>query len=80
MKIKYLPQTDTMFIHLKDGVSDNVVDLTEDIAMLVDKDDQPLVIEIYKDASKHVDLAHIEIEGMKVQLDIQAKPAQEAAG
>ncbi|NJN62182.1 MAG: DUF2283 domain-containing protein [Coleofasciculaceae cyanobacterium RL_1_1] len=69
MKIHYYPETDTLSIELKSGVSDRTEEVSEDVTIDFDATGQVLSLDIDL-ASEKVDLGSIEIVGLLERLAV----------
>jgi uncharacterized protein YuzE len=72
MRLSYHPDTDSLYIHLKEKPGADVVELSRDVVVDVDEDGVPVGIDIDANASKVVDLSRIEIEGLNVSLGLES--------
>lgn len=71
MKVRYHPDTDSVVIHLKDGVEGVVgeimgEDLNENVVLHRDDAGTLYEIEVVGSASKVFDLSRLEVEGLPV--------------
>jgi uncharacterized protein YuzE len=63
MRLSYHPDTDSLYIHLKEKRGADVVELAENVAVDVDDNGVPVGIDIDSFASEIVDLTKLEVEG-----------------
>ena len=64
MRLSYHSDTDSLYIHLNDRPGADVIEVSEDVAVDVDADGKPVGIGIEANASKMVDLPHLELDGV----------------
>ena len=64
MRLSYHPDTDSLYIHLKEKAGADVVELSENVAVDVDDNGVPVGIEIDANASKIVDLSRLDLDGV----------------
>lgn len=64
MRLSYHPDTDSLYIHLKEKPSVDVVELAENVVVDVDDDGVPVGIDIDANASKIVDLSRLDLDGV----------------
>lgn len=73
--LEYFPDTDTMYIKLRDGMIDGGEDAGEDLVIYYSVDDVPMGYEI-ESASKHGE--HI-VAAMKLLREIESEQRRQAA-
>ena len=64
MRLSYHPDTDSLYIHLKEKSGADVVELSENVAVDVDDNGVPVGIDIDANASKIVDLSRLDLDGV----------------
>ena len=74
MKLNYYPETDSLYIDLSDKPGASVVVVSEGVVVDVDEDGIPVGIDIDANASKIVDLSRLEVEGLRMSLDLESSP------
>ncbi len=73
MKLSYFPDTDTLYIDLIDKPGADVTQVAEDFVVDVNAEGVPVGIEI-EHASSKVDLSRLEVEGLRMSLDLESPP------
>ncbi len=71
MKFSYYPETDTLYIDLRDKPGAEVLEIADDFVVDVDNDGVPVGMEI-EHASQHTNLLHLKVEGLGLNLDLEA--------
>jgi uncharacterized protein YuzE len=64
MRLSYHPDTDSLYIHLKEKRGADVVGLAEIVAVDVDDNGVPVGIDIDANASEIVDLTRLDLDGV----------------
>lgn len=67
MKLKYYPETDSLYISLHERPRADVVRLSERVAIDVDAEGEPVGIDVEAGASSLVDLSGLEIHGISLE-------------
>ena len=67
MRLSYHPDTDSLYIHLSDRQGVDVVEVSEDVVVDVDADRVPVGVDVASNASKIVDLSHLELDGFSLE-------------
>lgn len=78
MKFSYYPETDTLYIDLRDKPGADVLEIADDFVVDVDKDGVPVGMEI-EHASRHTNLPQLEVEGLSLDLDPEASRKSKTA-
>ena len=78
MKFSYYPDTDTLYIDLLDRPGSDVEEIATDFVVDVDASGRPVGIEI-EHASERTDLSRLEVEGLRLDLGLDA-PRKSRAG
>lgn len=68
MRFSYHPETDSLYIHLTEKPGADVVEVSDNMVIDVDEQGVPVGIDIDANASKTVDLSHLEVEGLRLGL------------
>lgn len=71
MRFSYHPKTDSLYIHLTEKPGADVVEVSDNVVVDVDEQGVPVGIDIDANASKIVDLSHLEIEGLRLNLGLE---------
>lgn len=71
MRFSYHPETDSLYIHLTEKPGADVVEVSDNVVVDVDEQGVPVGIDIDANASKIVDLSHLEIEGLRLNLGLE---------
>jgi uncharacterized protein YuzE len=74
MRLSYHPETDSLYIHLTEKPGSDVVEVSNDVVVDVDEHGVPVGIDIDANASKIVDLTHLEFEGLRLNLGLEEVP------
>lgn len=77
MSIQYFPESDMLYIKLKDGISTESEEVAPNIVLDYDEADHVIGIEI-EDASRHMDLSRLEISALPL-VDLVMKQPQVVA-
>jgi uncharacterized protein YuzE len=64
MRLSYHPDTDSLYIRLKEKPGADVVELAENVAVDVDDNGVPVGIDIDANASEIVDLTRLDLDGV----------------
>ena len=68
MRLSYHSDTDSLYIHLTEKPSANVVEVSDNVVVDVDEHGVPVGIDIDANASKIVDLSRLETDGLLLGL------------
>lgn len=79
MRLSYHPDTDSLYIHLTEKPGVDVVEVSDEVVVDVDKGGVPVGIDIDANASKIVDLSRLEVEGLRLNLGLE-NPQRSKAG
>jgi uncharacterized protein YuzE len=72
MKLYYFQDADSLYIDLSGKSGIDVIKVAEDVVMDVDENGKPVGIQIAPNASRIVDLSHLDLEGLSLSsLDCQ---------
>jgi uncharacterized protein YuzE len=71
MRLSYHPDTDSLYIHLTEKPGADVVEVSDGVVVDVDQSGVPVGIDIDTNASKIVDLTHLEFEGLRLNLRLE---------
>lgn len=74
MRFSYHPETDSLYIHLTERPGADVVEVSDNMVVDVDEHGVPVGIDIDANASKIVDLSHLEVEGLRLNLGLEEVP------
>lgn len=74
MRFSYHPETDSLYIHLTEKPGADVVEVSDNMVIDVDEQGVPVGIDIDANASKIVDLSHLEVEGLRLSLGLEEVP------
>lgn len=72
MRLSYHPDTDSLYIHLTEKPGTDVVEISDGVVADVDENGTPVGIDIDTNASKIVDLSRLEVEGLRISLDLES--------
>lgn len=78
MKFSYYPDTDTLYIDLAERPGADVLEIADNFVVDVDDEGNPVGIEI-EHASQHTNLLHLEVEGLSLDLDLEASRKSKTA-
>jgi len=68
MKLSYFADVDSLYIDLSGKPGTDVIEVAQNVAMDVDENGNPVGIHIAPNASKIVDLAHLNLEGLSLSI------------
>ena len=66
MKISYFPDVDSLYIDLSGKPGMDVIEVAHNVTMDVDENGEPVGIQIAPNASKIVDVVHLDLDGLSV--------------
>ncbi len=78
MKLRYYPETDSLYIDFSEKPGASVVVVSEGVVVDVDEDGIPVGIDIDTNASEIVDLSRLEVEGLRMSLGLESPPKSRA--
>lgn len=79
MRLSYHQETDSLYIHLTERPGTDVVEVSDGVVVDVDEQGVPVGIDIDANASKLVDLSRLEVEGLDLNIGLEA-PAKSRTG
>jgi uncharacterized protein YuzE len=79
MRFSYHPEIDSLYIHLTEKPGADVVEVSDNVVVDVDEQGVPVSIDIDANASKIVNLSHLEIEGLRLNQRLE-KVSKTSAG
>ena len=81
MKISYFPEVDSLYIDFSGKPGIDVIEVGHNVAVDVNENGEPVGIQIAPNASKIVDLAHLDLDGLSLGiLDCSQRDALNSEG
>jgi uncharacterized protein YuzE len=78
MRFSYHPETNSLYIHLTEKPDVDVMEVSDKVVSDVDEQGVPVGIDIDANASRLVDLSHLGIKGLRLNLGLKEVPKTRA--